>query len=684
MKKYLLSVFCAGIALVALASEPATLQRFLKERQLTLNDNQLNRKTSLRSTLSGSDDVRICSFYAYDCDWDDESGTAVVNENSGVNSGKKVSLEYNSDGQLCLTGFYGSFNIPVCFDDTSDRLFIESGVVLTTFVNEFGSDWDQSASMRGSDENSLEDKAWSIYAMPLSWLEGNDNYDDIHGYYSVDGSIVFDDDFAFLVEEIYYEDDSTIVSSWTMSPIYCDLMVLVPNGTHEFSARGSSGNSEANYLNYLTWIGELGHGGLSPRPIDPRPLKPKPIRPRPIRPKTVVADESEDNAFSGSDEVTLLGATKTRAKDFRGHGGLSPRPIDPRPPKPVPTPTPKNIVLPKDMKTALSLSVVDMPLDSTQSDTDESLGYGNLASRPIDTRPTPESTPVFMGVLDPTGLNAAVPERVEGVRLGVETPHTSLTTVPVYMYFYGDVLYVYNLYGNDYCWNTMNLDDSIVSFSSQLLKVISGSVSDRSIYNSSSNNDRKSNTGTWIGDSIMWNTTYICDSAGNFKSYFFMNNKLKIGFENGAVNSYAPEFAQPVVTDNQVQFRAVSTTPNAVVHVWSYDAESGSFDEVGNPCSVPRLDEPYWVCFVAMNEVDDYWSDGVWLEYEVPALAYDLGDVNHDRAVDVTDVTTLIAHVLGSAGGEFYSAQANVDGDGDGAIDVSDVTALINLILHQQ
>lgn len=56
-----------------------------------------------------------------------------------------------------------------------------------------------------------------------------------------------------------------------------------------------------------------------------------------------------------------------------------------------------------------------------------------------------------------------------------------------------------------------------------------------------------------------------------------------------------------------------------------------------------------------------------------------LGDVNHDGSIDVSDVTELINHILGT------STTCTICGDvvADETIDVSDVTALINIILNQ-
>ena len=51
--------------------------------------------------------------------------------------------------------------------------------------------------------------------------------------------------------------------------------------------------------------------------------------------------------------------------------------------------------------------------------------------------------------------------------------------------------------------------------------------------------------------------------------------------------------------------------------------------------------------------------------------------MNHDHAVNISDVTALIDYLLGS--GEVCSICANVDGEG--GINIADVTALIDLLL---
>ena len=60
---------------------------------------------------------------------------------------------------------------------------------------------------------------------------------------------------------------------------------------------------------------------------------------------------------------------------------------------------------------------------------------------------------------------------------------------------------------------------------------------------------------------------------------------------------------------------------------------------------------------------------------------HDSGDVNHDKMIDVNDVTMLIQHILG---GNADCCATCADVREDGELDVSDVTAIINLILMDE
>ena len=59
---------------------------------------------------------------------------------------------------------------------------------------------------------------------------------------------------------------------------------------------------------------------------------------------------------------------------------------------------------------------------------------------------------------------------------------------------------------------------------------------------------------------------------------------------------------------------------------------------------------------------------------------FDLGDVNHDGKVNITDVTDLIDYLLHNEKSTICTICADVDGDG--FVKIADVTVLIDLMLN--
>ena len=74
-----------------------------------------------------------------------------------------------------------------------------------------------------------------------------------------------------------------------------------------------------------------------------------------------------------------------------------------------------------------------------------------------------------------------------------------------------------------------------------------------------------------------------------------------------------------------------------------------------------------------------YFTDGEAFVVPSDAPAFIMGDLNHDEVVDVSDVTALIAVILGDVL-DGIDAEAG-DVDMDGSLDVADVTAIINFVL---
>lgn len=247
------------------AKSSQSLQSFMREHQLTLNNNRLNNRSPQLQSIEELQGVRIASVEAYDFDWDDDSQIAVVKDSDCVMMGRYCCITYSS-GQFYLSDFYCNdhFKIPLEINTLSDSVTIKAGQALAYYNVKDGMEILPMLSFNAVKSEGI-DALWTLYAMPLSWLTGDDECDDIHGHVEADGSIMFDDDFAFLVKS---ETEDGNLLGWRLSPIFKNLILLKPNGEHTFTVVRPSNNND----------GPHGHGigGLVPRkpgkPVNPRPI----------------------------------------------------------------------------------------------------------------------------------------------------------------------------------------------------------------------------------------------------------------------------------------------------------------------------------------------------------------------------------------------------------------------------
>ena len=85
------------------------------------------------------------------------------------------------------------------------------------------------------------------------------------------------------------------------------------------------------------------------------------------------------------------------------------------------------------------------------------------------------------------------------------------------------------------------------------------------------------------------------------------------------------------------------------------------------------MNTPAYFCF------DDFGAEGTEVLPEKNVNLSLLGDVNGDGDITITDVTTLVDHILGKTNDYFVFMNADINGDGD--ITITDVTALVDMIL---
>lgn len=295
--KYLYTLLCASLALTVFAREPqlspsdlqqtsviadllldtssmsgaVTVQSphpFMQGSNLTLNDNRLTVKSPRSWSVEELEGAKIAVADAYNFEWNDSAGKPKIIETDYAMMGIGCRLTCSGNqGNMKLSGMYGDFTFPMHIDLTSGVVTIEAGKAIATLSNAAYPNSNPSVIRTGvyPTQNWIL-KEWTLYAMPLSRLMGIDNSDTIHGQVNEDGTISFNDDFAFLVsQEIVGEDACT----WGLSPIFKNLTLLNPNGTHKFQYTRTIFKEDPIPT-------DLGNGGLVPRNTKPGSSKPVP------------------------------------------------------------------------------------------------------------------------------------------------------------------------------------------------------------------------------------------------------------------------------------------------------------------------------------------------------------------------------------------------------------------------
>ena len=298
------------------ANSSPSLSQFMQERHLTLSENSLKNRLPRSLSIEELEGARIASAYAFNFYWNYVTQVAIINDSSYAMKGQccEITCSSSTDNEFILSDFYDDTKIPIRINFSTGLVTIKAGIPLDTIQDTVVID--DSNPIRYNSYNSQYVSAIrairtrTIYAMPLSWLTGDDDYNDIHGQVEEDGSITLEN-FAFLVKEKVMG-----IESWGLSPIFKYITLLRPNGSHSCTFS----QPHVDKWGY-------GYGGLVPR----KPGTSKPVSPRPFTPINTLIGNSNSN-FDGRliKDRTL---TKLDIKDFVqwfsdepfGHGGLVPR-----------------------------------------------------------------------------------------------------------------------------------------------------------------------------------------------------------------------------------------------------------------------------------------------------------------------------------------------------------------------
>ena len=153
----------------------------------------------------------------------------------------------------------------------------------------------------------------------------------------------------------------------------------------------------------------------------------------------------------------------------------------------------------------------------------------------------------------------------------------------------------------------------------------------------------------------LYTATVTLDGRNEGYNYFSFTTELAENNDDGGWAYIAP-----------FRFGAVSDGDFLVTDEW-----------LGKPLSLEANGDAYKTPAGEYKLTVDLTSMKLIIEKLTPAHDYEVGDVNHDHAVNIADVTALIDYLLGS--GSACEICANVNGDE--GINIGDVTALIDLLL---
>ena len=295
MKQLFITFFCVSLALAAMAGVPkpdvarlrqavknqsvtaATLveegkygqvsfHQFMRERNLSPNDNRLKSNAPSRG-LHGSLTSMLAVAEVQSIEDFDESGFPVT-EGTVFSMGWKVSV-----GNGVIKGFYGSCSLPLYSDGVN--YYLESSVLRDDTISV------------GSGRNRTDTIRIDYFLTEDYW-----NYEDpspIVGTIYYDGSIGFDGKYlVYSIEEINKYSNGQLTSAdtvCTISPMYSNLFLYMPNGVHEFNystntdlALNGLDTSNVDFHSIIVnhggssdgTVGTAGTLGVHPRPIDPR------------------------------------------------------------------------------------------------------------------------------------------------------------------------------------------------------------------------------------------------------------------------------------------------------------------------------------------------------------------------------------------------------------------------------
>ena len=285
---------------VASSSKPASLHQFLRQSNLTPNDNRLTKKAPSRTLEDDLLGTRIVVMEAQALEDIDENNSPILSDtvyslgwNNEVFSWENGAFDDENYRYFGIEGFYGKYQLPLGVNEETGDPFLTS-----CFLS---SDTTEGVFRKVS--ATMYQRIDTIINVCFYTLDGffNDDFTDLVGTVYDDGSILFDGQGFFYTEKEYItyqrrgaNGTPSLYSRDTIahvSPVLSNIYLLQPNGIHECDMQEIPPSSSSDPYNFVFdastfhvvyWddvaSGDLGgggtstcgNGGMKDRPIGPR------------------------------------------------------------------------------------------------------------------------------------------------------------------------------------------------------------------------------------------------------------------------------------------------------------------------------------------------------------------------------------------------------------------------------
>ncbi len=285
---------------VASSSKPASLHQFLRQRNLTPNDNRLTKKAPSRTLEDDLLGTRIVVMEAQALEDIDENNSPILSDtvyslgwNNEVFSWENGAFDDENYRYFGIEGFYGKYQLPLGVNEETGDPFLSS-----CFLS---SDTTEGVFRKVS--ATMYQRIDTIINVCFYTLDGffNDDFTDLVGTVYDDGSILFDGQGFFYTEKEYItyqrrgaNGTPSLYSRDTIahvSPVLSNIYLLQPNGIHECDMQEIPPSSSSDPYHFVFdsssfqvvyWddvaSGDLGgggtstcgNGGMKDRPIGPR------------------------------------------------------------------------------------------------------------------------------------------------------------------------------------------------------------------------------------------------------------------------------------------------------------------------------------------------------------------------------------------------------------------------------